>query len=120
MATTLLLQNRTLADGSEPEVRHPQKVGVFDAGPERLLAAVREILPRFGAVGVIPAIAHEANMKRLLVRDLAEAGVSVLTGDAEAAGTVLVGVERRAREPQDGAASTGEVFDLAYAADLRA
>lgn len=113
MATTLLLQTRTRTDADD-EVRAAQKVGVFDADPARLLEAVAAVLPRFGAVSAIPAIAHEANMKRLLQRDLAEAGLHEVTAEAE--GAVRIEISRAPKVLETGE-TTSEVFDVTYAAE---
>lgn len=80
-------------------------------------AALEGIVARLGAIVAVPAAAHEANLKRLLVRDLAEHGV--LAG-APAEGDAGEAVLKVLRTPKgDAPAAQGEVYELRYEVVVR-
>ena len=80
-------------------------------------AALEVIAGRLGVIAAIPPAAHEANLKNLLVRDLAEHGV--LPGPA-ADGDQAEAVLKVLRIPKnDAPAAQGDVYELRYEVQVR-
>jgi len=89
------------------------KVLLLETAAENAAAALRAIEPTLGRIIATPTAVHESNLKALLLRDLAAAGV--LPGPAGDDGSVVLKVIRKPKD--DVAAGQAEVWQLSYQID---
>jgi hypothetical protein len=118
----IFIQTETQTADAVSEPRPRQAILETAAGAPAVQAALEAIAARLGAITAVPAAPHEANLKLVLPRDLAEQGIAPLPcrgPAAEAAGTApgtgeMKGAEGHAvlkilRSPGE-----GEVTNLRY------
>ena len=109
----IYLQTDTRTTDTANERRSRHLVMETAASPDLVHSALVQAGQRLGAITVIPAPAHEHNLKRILLRDLAEFGVT--PGQAENGEATLEVV----RTPgQTGSAGQADVIGLAYTVTL--
>lgn len=97
------------ADGAT-DVRPPVTLLETAAAREAAREAFEAIIPGLGAIVAIPPAAHEANLKLLLVRDLAAHGITA--GPAEGAEALTLRVIRAPHAEAPG--GSAEVYALRY------
>jgi hypothetical protein len=114
----IFLQTEILAADSDVVDPRP-RVALLEtaAAPDAVKAALDLIASRLGVIAAIPAPAHEANLRHLLRRDLAELGVAPGPGAEDDAGEAVLRVRRTPKN--DAPTAQGEVYDLAYEVQVR-
>ena len=102
------LQTETHQPAGTADVR--PKVLLLETAARNAPEVLRAIEPTLGRIIATPTAVHESNLRALLLRDLAEAGV--LPGAAEDEGSVVLKVIRTPKD--DVAAGQAEVWHLSY------